>query len=403
MTRVAILSRRAIGQMPYAHWLADLDAELLLYAEDTPANRAADTAGYATVELFADWKRNRAVDLAVLDAHARAPLDRIVALSECDVVRAAELRERLGLPGQSVASARAFRDKPTMKAAAAAAGLAVPAFRVVDTVADLLDFVAEHGPAAVKPVDGAGARDVHRFADVAEAADWARTAGLPSDEPAGLLAESWIDAPILTVDGVLAAGQVLVAMVSRYTETCFASLYGQVPLGLLQLDPHAPGARAALEYTRALVAALPTPDEPTSFHAELFDAPDGPVLCEIASRTGGGQIDAMAAGALGLSLNQASVRGQAGLPWRRPEPGSDLWGHVHLPHRAGRVTRVPQHCPVPGVAGHVCRVAVGQHTGAAGKISEAAVELLLRAPDHEALRGVHAEALRWLSDDLRYG
>src|SRR4051794_24685600 len=63
----------------------------------------------------------------------------------------------------------------------------------------------------------AGARDVVVHTEVAAVERWASKAGLPSDEPPRLIAEIWIDAPMLPVDGLMAGGKVRTAMVGRYT------------------------------------------------------------------------------------------------------------------------------------------------------------------------------------------
>ena len=90
--RVAVLARKALTANPYAAWLAG--ADVVLFAQDGEATRRklAGDHGYAAARRFPDWKRNRAVDLAVVDAHRERPLDRLVAQSECDQVRAGPAR-----------------------------------------------------------------------------------------------------------------------------------------------------------------------------------------------------------------------------------------------------------------------------------------------------------------------
>jgi hypothetical protein len=402
--RIAVLSRKPLADHPYDAWLADLCADLLVFAEDTAANRvAAGAAGqrFAEVSLFPDWKTNRAVDLAVLAAHDAAPIDRIVALSECDLIRAAELRDRLGVAGQSPASARAYRDKAVMKTIAAAAGLATPAWCAVNALPDLMNFAARHGRIVVKPIDGAGARDVVVLTDVAAVERWASKAGLPSDEPPRLIAEKWIDAPMLSVDGLMAGGKVRTAMVGRYTATCLDSVRFGRPHGILQLDADDPVAGRAMGYVQALVAALPAPEDPTSFHAELFDPPGGPMLCEIASRTGGGHLDRMAREVLGVGLDQASCAGQAGatvdLGAARSYRGG-VFGDLMVPRLDGVLVRAPDHCPLPGVVDFRVRVPVGVPSTRATKVSECAADALLRARNHEELRQLYDGVVAWLGD-----
>jgi biotin carboxylase len=297
-----------------------------------------------------------------------------------------------------------FRDKAAMKAAAVAAGLAAPAICPVDTLAELMDFAARHSPLVVKPVDGAGAKDVVVLPDRAAVEHWAGGVALRSDEQPRLVAEEWIDAPMLSVDGLMAAGTVRAAMVGRYTETCLDSVRFGRPNGILQLDADSPTARAANAYVAALVAALPTPDELTSFHAELFELPTGPVLCEIACRTGGGYLDRIAVEAFGVGLDHASCLGQAGAaPDLRPQTaGRGVFGDLLIPRPAGVLTHAPDACPVPGVVHFAVRARVGDACTRATKVSECAADALLRADNHAELLRTYDQVVGWLDRELRW-
>src|SRR5262249_644747 len=55
-------------------------------------------------------------------------IDRIIALDDFDVEKAAFLREHLRMPGLGESAARYFRDKLAMRSGAAAAGIRVPDF-----------------------------------------------------------------------------------------------------------------------------------------------------------------------------------------------------------------------------------------------------------------------------------
>ena len=90
-------------------------------------------------------------------------VDRIESNWEPLVLLAARLRERFGVPGMSVDTVNAFRDKGLMKQRVAAAGLRVPyAFRVrssaeVWRAAERVGF-----PLILKPIAGAGSADTYR-------------------------------------------------------------------------------------------------------------------------------------------------------------------------------------------------------------------------------------------------
>jgi len=407
---VAILSRKPLATHRYDQWLAGRD--LVLFAEDTEATRrflAMGGHGFmpGSVHLFPGWKANRAIDAALLASHARRPFDRIVALSECDLLRAAELRERLGLPGQSVASARAFRDKVVMKQRARTAGLAVPDFLPVSTVHDITDFAAAHGNrVVVKPGDGSGSAGVRLLEDVAAVEAWIGAAPFSCDSPAGYLAEEFIDAPMLSADGLMTDGEVVAVMVGEYTRTCLSSLTELRPHGILLLDPADPRAAAARAYLRDLLGALPAADGTMSFHCELFDdAARGPVLCEIAARTGGGFLPDIAARVLGVDLERAAALGQAGtaVTAARADAGP-RYGDILVP-RSHRYLPDGLSCGLPGVVTFAARreqMTPDQRRPAA-KISDYVVSALLRSGSHAGLRQVYDDVAAWLSENMRAG
>ncbi|TWP48489.1 hypothetical protein FKR81_28280 [Lentzea tibetensis] len=394
--RIAVLCKKDLRAHPVGSWLAGHD--VALFAAQPPPS----TAGFGSVEVFDDWKANRAVDLAVVAAHRRRPFDRIVALSECDLVRAGELRDLLGVSGMDTRSAVAFRDKVVMKRLAAEAGLATPEFARVDTVWDLLDFAAGRDRVVVKPVDGSGALDVTVLSRD-ELTAWAAARRTPWDSSAGLVVEQHVDAPMVLVDGVMAAGDVLVRMVSRYVGTCHGLVAGLQPLGVVGLDDDDPVAVRAAAYVERLVKAMPGPQEPTSFHCELFDVPgEDVVLCEITARTGGGRINDQARIALGVDLERWSCLGQAGITDLPRENAQAAAGFVLLPAPGGRVTRMPATCPVSGVVDWRPHVVAGQRLERTRKASALAADVLFTADDPAGLVPVHDEVVRWLGEQIAW-
>ncbi len=407
---VAVLSKKPLATHRYDQWLAGRD--LVLFAEDTEAAREFLASGAhefapGAVRLFPDWKTNRAVDEALLASHALRPFDRIVALSECDLLRAAELRERLGLPGQGVASARAFRDKTVMKEHARATGLAVPDFRSVSSVHDLTDFAAAHrNQVIIKPADGSGSAGVRLLEDVKAVEAWIDAAALSCDSPAGYLAEEFIGAPMLSADGLMTDGEVVTVMVGEYTRTCLSSLTELRPHGILLLDPGDPRASAARAYLRDLLRALPAAGGTMSFHCELFDdAARGPMLCEIAARSGGGFLPDIARRVLGVDLERAAALGQAGTDTTtaRTDAGP-RYGDILVP-RSHRYLPDGLTCDLPGVVTFAARRSqmTPDQCRPAAKISDYVVSALLLSGSNAGLRRIYDDVAAWLSENMRAG
>ncbi|MFJ7730733.1 acetyl-CoA carboxylase biotin carboxylase subunit family protein [Lysinibacillus sp. NPDC097231] len=410
--RIAILNKKSLASHTYDKWIsdADSDVEVMLFTEENTESRAflpLIQNKYAHTALYDSWKIGRLPDIDIAEIHKEHPFDRVVALSECDVVRASELRDSLGITGMNTVVARAFRDKVLMKQLAANAGLAVPAFASVTTASDLLDFAeANPGPIVIKPTDGAGSVGVSVFQDKSELLSWIRTQRQVKDEPMRYMIETYVDAPMVSVDGIMTSGKIITAMTSSYQGTCLDALMSQQPVAVLQLDSTSGTGKRALDYASRLIAAFPTPVEPTSFHLELFDVQSGPLLCEIAARTGGGKIDDLATHVLGLNLEQWSCLGQAGLSPQIVAPAcsrsSDFFGAILLPKRGGVLTSAPTECPLDGVIDYRLHYNVGERIMPNKKSSDAVADLVFKSSDVSSLHALYENILEWHAKEFQW-
>ncbi|RLV04415.1 hypothetical protein CTZ27_10670 [Streptomyces griseocarneus] len=349
---ILILHKRNLASRPYREWLAGAGPLVVLAAAgDGPP----EPSGWAWYEEFADYGRDDALEARAVRLGREHRVRRLVSLAERDVVRAARVRRVLELPGQSVESALAFRDKHLMKTLVVKAGLRVPRFRKVDHAQEVRDFAAEvGGPVVVKPLSRSGSAGVRVLEDRAAVARWAAGRHATPGEPWGLLAEEYVGARLFHVNGVMARGRMLHAWSSAYVLPPLRALREGRPQTVVMLPPGSERARRLADFAAAVISALPHVEEPTSFHAELFLAADGTVsLCEIAARTGGCGINDVSRHAYGIDLDRCSARGQAGLPVDLPPPGTPppdgLTGCLVLPPRAGRLMSIPLTCPLPGV------------------------------------------------------
>jgi phosphoribosylaminoimidazole carboxylase (NCAIR synthetase) len=116
---------------------------------------------------------------SVVDEHAlaeavkrlaqRARVDRLEATVEAHVMAAAHVREQLKIYGTTSKTAWLCRDKPAMKEAARAAGVACAASARVQSLADAEGFAKANGyPLILKPLDGAGASGTTKVGNDAE-------------------------------------------------------------------------------------------------------------------------------------------------------------------------------------------------------------------------------------------
>lgn len=213
--------------------------------------------------------------------------DRVISLSEYDIVEAAKVREALGVAGPSYADAQLVRDKVAMKRAVVAAGIDAPRFLSLAGFDDGVATMTWAARTVLKPTHGAGSEDVVIFATAADAlaALAERRTGVAKLEGAtpafgSYELEEFVDGPIVHLDGLVREGRVEVAIGSRYIGTC--QRYNEnVPLGSYQFDLDAP----TMAWIQRVITA--TRIQMGAFHLEAIESERGLVFLEIGNRTGG--------------------------------------------------------------------------------------------------------------------
>ncbi|MER7172986.1 ATP-grasp domain-containing protein [Streptomyces mesophilus] len=367
--RALVLNRAAFGGTSFTRHLGP-DWQVSLVGEPD-AVRAAEASGdrYEQLVPVADYLESSQVELTAYRLHQERPFDMVVALAEFDLLRAARLRELLGIPGQSVASAMAYRDKLVMKRTLGAAGVPVAGYAEVSAASDILAFAERSGfPFVVKPRRGAGSMGVEIVHDTA---DLERVAlahpGLGSDEGASLLAEEYVPNSTLHVDGLIVGGEVRLIWPSTHGETSTLDYREGGGLMSCMLDRTDPRWEPSVKLVHETIAALPTPGT-TLFHAEVFHTPDGRMLMnEIASRIGGAKVARALRAAFGISpvseYLRALATGEVGFAsGMEPE---QLAGWLLMPPSPGRIRHIPTSCPVPDIDEFSVYAAAGQETKSA--------------------------------------
>ncbi|OBF29314.1 hypothetical protein A5724_25470 [Mycobacterium sp. ACS1612] len=177
---------------------------------DVDAGRLADL-----IEV-PEYTTNDEIPLIAEETVVKHGLQRIVVLAEADVLRAAEIRSRLGIPGQLPAEALHFRDKTLMKMGVRGAGIAVAPHRQVTSALEMHGAIAEFGyPCVVKPPHGRGSSGVSVLANAEELRDFLRI-GPFSDQGRTYpwLVEAFQPGEQYRVDGVCRDGRVVFSAVA---------------------------------------------------------------------------------------------------------------------------------------------------------------------------------------------
>ena len=369
----------AVGLRPGALDAADrLGRPVAAAVEAPPGPVRASRLARVTVEAFdappARWAR-------VADALRGLDPAAVVALTERSVVPAAHLRAALGLPGLSVEAARNCSDKRAMKRAVRDAGLPCARFVGAEDGLSGAEIVDRLGlPLVLKTAVGSGGRGTVVVRE---------PGAMPARLEAGWMAEAFVDGVEMSVEALVAGGEVVFVNPTQYLEPAWASL---VPA---QLE------RGTLEAVRGLEAAaraaLGVADGIT--HLELFLTPDGPVFSEMAARPPGGHLMPLMALAYGADPWEALLRAALGEPAAFPAP--ERAAAVRILHPWPGVVRAVEGLDaarsLPGVEAVSVRVRPGDVLGAREGTGQEAGHILVvgdTAGDAEARLEAAAAAVR---------
>jgi hypothetical protein len=170
---------------------------------------AIDGFNYLVRDMPLDHIRKGAAHLARTER-----IDRIVALDDFDVELAAMLREYLLVPGMGETTARAFRDKLSMRRRARSAGIPCPPFVHALNHAQIREWTDQVPPPWVlKPRAQAAALGIKKLQS---ADDLWRTLETIADGQADYVLEQFIPGDVYHVDSIVFDRRVRFAVASRY-------------------------------------------------------------------------------------------------------------------------------------------------------------------------------------------
>jgi hypothetical protein len=348
-------------------------------------------------------KDNARIEWEVFRAHRAEPFTRILSTGELGILRAARLRAEFGLRGQSMASAVAYRDKVVMKDLIARAGIRVPRYRAVDAPSDLLGFVRDVGlPVVLKPRAGAGSVDTHLIRHDDELAACmaklrANTGGLSME----LIVEEFIRGQLHHINGYATAdGRIALIWPSSYLERGALDIITEGAVhGEFLIEADDPRVPAMNAFAEACLRALPWPEHGFAFHLEAFETDDRHdlVFCEVASRHGGRSINELYRHGFGVSMAEASLRMQAGLPLpshaTRPRM---LVGGVNAPVRNGRLSLASAGAPpFPWILSHDIKLKSGDHASGPRSCTDTSANFIVQGASAREVVDRMVQANQW--------
>ncbi len=141
-------------------------------------------------------------------------IDRVMALDDFDVEKAALLREHMRLPGLGESASRYFRDKLAMRTRAAEFGIRIPEFSATFNYQEIDSFLQRvPGPWVLKPRLLAGAIGTKKFYAVQDV--WDRIHSLGDEQPYFVL-EQFVPGDIFHVDSIWFGGKLVFSIASAY-------------------------------------------------------------------------------------------------------------------------------------------------------------------------------------------
>jgi len=179
--------------------------------------------------FFVEEKNNRAWDIAKLKKGLAYfmrsnKVDRIIALDDFDVEKAAALREHFRVPGMGETTSRYFRDKLAMRVKAQNAGLKVPPFSALFTDDEVNQFIADvPAPWVVKPRADASAAGIQKVKNGHELWEAIHRLG---DERDNYLVEQFKPGTVYHVDALIKNEKIIFVRTSKYLSTPFEVAHG---------------------------------------------------------------------------------------------------------------------------------------------------------------------------------
>jgi biotin carboxylase len=227
------------------------------------------------------------------------PIDRIIALDDFDVEKAAALREHLRVPGMGDTTARYFRDKLAMRKRAEDENISVPRFSPIINYDALCAFLADVPPPYVlKPRSQAGAIGIQKIHSADEV--WQALDAL-GDGQSYYLLEQFVAGDIYHVDTIVEEKKVLFSATSKYGKPPMeVSHEGRV--FTTSIVPHNADAERTLKGLNKIVLKAFGLVRGVS-HSEYIQGEDGRFyFLETSARVAGAHIPEMIEGATGINL-----------------------------------------------------------------------------------------------------
>ncbi len=257
-------------------------------------------------------------------------IDRIVALDDFDVEKAAALREHFRIPGMGQTTHRYFRDKLAMRMKAQESGIPVPAFSGLFNDAEIHEYTQkEPAPWVVKPRSEASAVGIKK---IHSADDLWKLLNEIGDERHEYLIEKFTPGSVFHVDAITVDGKVVFQRGSEYLNTPMDVAHGGGIFRTVTVEFGSKDDKALQKANKKLMKAFGM--NFSASHSEFIKSnEDGKFyFLETASRVGGAHIAEMVEASSEVNIwaewAKLEVAKATNTPYQFPEVVNDYSGLI---------------------------------------------------------------------------
>ncbi|EKD75377.1 MAG: hypothetical protein ACD_44C00148G0002 [uncultured bacterium] len=272
---------------------------------------------YIFKKIQVDTNNLSAISEATLTLHKEFGISAAIPGFEIYVALTAQLAKLIQVPGVSIETGEALRDKHKMRNALRQKSVRTPKYILLDSHDKINNAVEYIGfPCIIKPVDQSGSMHVSKINNLAElsAAYHAMCNDPWTEMGKGIgsvaLIEEYINGEEFSVEGYVDNQYTQIASITKKfltPEPLFIEMGHIVPADIT-LEKQ----KIIKQYVKEVIAALNI--NLGVFHAELRIDEEGPVLMEIAGRLAGCRICDLIFLAKGVSMYEAMIKTHLGLP-----------------------------------------------------------------------------------------
>lgn len=279
---ILIFAKTEYFKTPYDQWLTGTELIPIIFVYSKFAE------GYQhlkNVYSFNNYEQNNLIKDEALKIGKQFNLVGIFARAESDIIRVSELRKALNLPGQTIESALAYRNKVIMKNHLKNSNIILPKYCQIESVDTVRNFVKVNGyPVVIKPLSESGSSGVVIINNENMMNDYLNKTPLKEME-----IEEFIEGKMFHVDGLVLDGEIVFIQPYKYINSCLAYRENN-HIGGCTVSPSEKIYKDLVDTAKNIINTLPSPKN-MAFHTEIWQKNNGElVFCEIASRTGGATV-----------------------------------------------------------------------------------------------------------------